>query len=143
MSPDTFRLTEAFARTDSRAYLAFHVPFTDPVSTAVLRNTCALWLTISFPLTGRDRPDMEKSGSKVQNLSCSSFVTALRGLYHYDEHIYGRRVMPCGVQNEDITHIHKSFTLCSHNVPTWTQHAAAAAATLNIFLIHIEIPNGN
>lgn len=37
------------------------------------------------------------------------------------------------------THTHTSFTLCSHNVPAWTQHAGAA--TLNIFLIHIETQN--
>ena len=56
----------------------------------------------------------------------------------HDEHIFRRCVMPCGVQNEDISHTYTS--LSHYNVPAWTQHAEAA--TLNIFLLHVEAQNG-
>lgn len=51
------------------------------------------------------------------------------------------RDLPCpaGCKMRTHTHTHTSLTLCSHNVPAWTQHAGAA--TLNIFLIHIETQN--
>lgn len=39
---------------------------------------------------------------------------------------------PAGVQNEDITHMHKSFTLYSHNVPMCTlqQHSISSTYIL-------------
>lgn len=133
--------------------VAFFELFTDPDSTMPQHKPCALWLTITFPLAGPDGPhthNVETAG-KVRKQPVE-FVTVLSQwlelrdgtlwwLYHHDELIFRRCVMPYGVQNEDITHTHKPFTLCSHNVPAWTQHAEAA--TLNIFLIHIETQNGN
>lgn len=126
-SLDTFHLTKAFTEAhghtqtfshNSCASTALWLPITDLGSTIALHKPCALRLTITFPLAATDGPHMHnmETAGKVR-MQCGKFMkissqwlelrdgTTLWWLYHHDEHILRRCTMPCGVQNEDITHI--------------------------------------
>lgn len=118
---------------------------TDPDSTILLHKSWALRSTITFSLAATDGPhmnNMETAGKvkkqSVEFMTISSQRLVLRDgttlwwLYDHYEHILRRCLMPCGVQNEDITHMHKSFTLYSHNVPTCTlqQHSISSTYIL-------------
>lgn len=127
MSPDTFHLTKALTQAHTRtqafslngcASVAFFELFTDPDSTTPQHKPCALWITIAFPLAAPDGPhtyNVETAGKvgkqPVEFVTLSSQWLELRDgtlwwLYHHDELIFRRCVMPYGVQNEDITHTH-------------------------------------
>lgn len=117
-------------------------PLTDLDPAAPLRNTRAAWGSIAFSLVATDRPHTEKSGSKVWNSTGRGFrdgtaVTSPSPRTHLQEMLRAPRGFKMRTQR---THAHKYFTLFSHNVPTWTRHAAA---TLNICRIHIEMQDGN
>lgn len=116
---------------------------TRPLPKIPLHNTCEMWVSVPFPLVATDRPH----GGKAREQSVEFHWWGLRDAIAVISPItkntsLGDVLCPAGVQNEDITytHTHQCFTSFSHNVPTWTPHAAA---TLNIFRIHIEMQDGN
>lgn len=136
MSPDTFHLAKAFTQAhahtqtfslNSCASTTFCLPFTDPDSTMVLHKPCAPRLTITFPLAATDGPhmhNMETAGTvrkqRVEFMTISSQRlelcdgTMLWWLYHRDELIFRRSVMPCrGSKRGHYTHtqvFHIMFT---------------------------------
>lgn len=115
------------------------LPLADPYSAMdAAQALCSLRLTVTFPLAAADGATHARCGNcwKSQGAKWGihgdfkpavwSFVTAR----HYGDKRFtitmntSLRDVPCPVacrMRALHTYSHKSFTLCSHNVPTWTR----------------------